>query len=302
MWRMCQHRHTAYFSQFGGTGMNFMYAKTEVGRLALFPFLCVFTDTMKRSLCIWDRISSQVTSDSVTHVPDGDCLSKEIAQHVKFCVFFSIAWNMSARWEAEMLRDEWQNAEIRWDKHNTPTHFFFLLDCRTKSSRKIRKKRETVASLKGNLEMEMYTVSCSLYSWFYGNVCEGQLLCKHCLYCFLNINADLICDTWQKTDNLSCVLSYISICCVYSSWEYKECVFGKAEFECVLMKDIIARLLPISCHVRRVVKTELLVSEWKVWAHLGSRPGRRSQPATPTVPSCRGGGEEGYTPDKRAKS
>lgn len=141
----------------------------------------------------------------------------------------------------------------------------------------------------------MYTVSCSLYRWFYGNVCEGQLLCKHCLHCFLNINADLIFDTWQNTDNLSCVLSYISICFIYSSLEYKDIQYvyiypGKTEFKCVLMKDIIARLLPVSCHVRRVVKTELLVSEWKVWAHLGSCPGQRSQPATPTVPSCRGGG------------
>ncbi len=58
------------------------------------------------------------------------------------------------------------------------------------------------------------------------------------------------------------------------------------------MRDIIAHLLLISCHVWRLVKTELLVSEQKA-ASLSSprlRPGQQSQPVTPTVPSCRGGG------------
>lgn len=46
------------------------------------------------------------------------------------------------------------------------------------------------------------------------------------------------------------------------------------------MKGIITHLLPISCHVWRLVKTELLVSEWKA-ASLSSlrlRPGQQSQP------------------------
>lgn len=46
------------------------------------------------------------------------------------------------------------------------------------------------------------------------------------------------------------------------------------------MKGIITHLLPISCQVCRLVKTELLVSEWKA-ASLSSlrlRPGQQSQP------------------------
>lgn len=58
------------------------------------------------------------------------------------------------------------------------------------------------------------------------------------------------------------------------------------------MKDIIAHFLPISCHVWRLVKTELLVSEWKAASLSSPRlcMGQQSQPVTPTVPSCRGGG------------
>lgn len=77
---------------------------------------------------------------------------------------------------------------------------------------------------------------------------------------------------------------------IYLSWE------NRIQMQCVLMRDIIAHLLPISCHVWRLVKTELLVSERKA-ASLSSprlRPGQQSQPVTPTVPSCRGGGKRSW--------
>lgn len=56
---------------------------------------------------------------------------------------------------------------------------------------------------------------------------------------------------------------------------------------CLLIEDIIAHLLPISCHVWRLVKTELPVSERKAASLSSPRscPGQQSQPVTPTVPS-----------------
>ena len=65
----------------------------------------------------------------------------------------------------------------------------------------------------------MSAVSCSLYIWFYGNIQEGRLLCKYCLYCFVSINADLIFDTWQIwTASLMC---WCTSNAVYSL-EYKD--------------------------------------------------------------------------------
>lgn len=199
---------------------------------------------MKRSFRVWER--SEAASDPIIHLADPDCLSGEIGSHVKFCLCISLSLRFV--WHLRAERRRWQNSSTWWVYlwENTPTSLIFI---RMRGSR--LKKWES-----------------GLYSWFYGEVFEDRLLCKYCLHYFLNINADLTFDIWRKwTNTLVCWFTSPSI-----SINRNRPLEARIQMLCVLMKDIIAHLLPVSCHVWRLVKTELLVSEWKAARLSSPRP------------------------------
>lgn len=84
---------TVYFLSRWETGMNLccevrVRETQAVSPCCLCSLLSFSADMMNRSFCIWERICSEAVSYSVRCIPDTDCLSKEIAQHVTYVFLY----------------------------------------------------------------------------------------------------------------------------------------------------------------------------------------------------------------------
>lgn len=68
--------------------VRYILGKSRPSLIAVCVFFCASTDMTNGSFCIWERICSEAVSHSVRRIPDTDCLSKKIAQHVTYVFLY----------------------------------------------------------------------------------------------------------------------------------------------------------------------------------------------------------------------